>query len=94
MKTAKEPRNEEKLKDLILKEYKKGNIVILTSDGLKLTSLKEVIKQPAEGLLYDLNRDQATILTFINDPKWINDFACMAVIQELKNQLKKTNKTP
>ena len=77
----------EKLKQKILKEYKKGNIVVSTSEGIMMTSLKEIIKQPTEGLLYDLNRDEITILTFIDDPKWINDYACMAVIRELKKQL-------
>jgi len=75
------------IKDKILEEYKKGNIVVLTVDGIKIAPLKEIIKQPVEGLLYVLNRDQATILTLINDPKWINDYACMAVICELKRQL-------
>ena len=77
----------EELKDKILKEYKKGNIVISTVDGLSVAPLKEVIKQPTEGLLYDINRDEATILTLIGDPKWVNDYACMAVIRELKKQV-------
>jgi len=89
MKTAEDNNSDTRaeLKDEILKEYEKGNIVVSTFDGIKVASLKEIIKQPAQGLLYDLNRDQATILTFINDPKWINDYACMAVIFELKRQL-------
>jgi hypothetical protein len=77
----------EELKDKIIEEYKKGNIVVSTIEGIKTAPLKEIINQPTEGLLYDLNRDEATILTFINDPKWINDYACVAVIRELKKQL-------
>ena len=76
------------IKNMILEEYKKGNIVVSTSEGIMMASLKDIIKQPTEGLLYDLNRDEATILTLIDDPKWINDYACMAVIRELKKQLK------
>ncbi len=75
------------LKNKILEEYKKGNIVVSTSEGIMTTSLKDIITQPTEGLLYDLNRDEATILTLIDDPKWINDYACMVVIRELKKQL-------
>jgi len=75
------------LKDKILEEYKKGNIVVSTVEGISVAPLKEVIKQPTEGLLYDINRDEATILTLIDDPKWVNDYACMAVIRELKRQL-------
>jgi len=80
-------KNAEELKDKILSEYKKGNIVVSTFDGIKTAPLKDVINQPTEGLLYDINRDQATILTLIDDPKWVNDYACMAVIRELKRQL-------
>lgn len=74
-------------KQFLLEEYKKGNIVINTVEGIMTAPLKEFIKQPIEGLLYDLNRDEATILTFIDDPKWINDYALTQVIRELKNQL-------
>jgi len=86
MKTRKRKINES-IKDIVLSEYKKGNIVINTHEGLMTTKLTEIIEQPADGLLYDLNRDEATILTFINDRKWINDYACMAVIRELKKQI-------
>ncbi len=79
--------DKEELKQKILKEYKKGNIVVSTSEGIMTTSLKDIINQPTEGLLYDLNRDEVTILTLIDDSKWINDYACMAVIRELKKQL-------
>jgi len=76
------------LKDKILEEAKKGNIVVSTFDGLMICPLKDVVEQPTEGLLYDINRDQATILTLINDPKWVNDYVCMQVIYELKSRLK------
>lgn len=45
---------------------------------------KEFIKQPIEGMLYDLNRNEVTVLTLIEDPKWVNDYAVSKVIQELK----------
>lgn len=75
------------LKDIVLEEYQKGNIVIATGEGLAKMPLKEFMKQPVEGMLYDLNRNEAVVLTFIDDPKWINDFAVAKVIQELKKQL-------
>lgn len=79
--------NKEELKKIILDEYKKGNIVFMSPEGLKTCKLKEFADQPIEGLLYDLNRDEATILTFIDEAKWINDFACAKVIRELKKRL-------
>ena len=72
------------LKDLILEKEKQGEVVILTFDGLKGIDLDEIVKQPTEGLLYDLNRDKATILACLDDKKWVNDFACMKVIEKLK----------
>jgi len=75
----------EEIKKFILDEYKKGNVVIYDHEGLKTMSLDEIIKQPADGLLYDLNRNEAVILTFIDDPKWINDYACAQVIRKLKD---------
>jgi hypothetical protein len=74
-------------KDIILAEYKKGNIVVSTFEGLQVAPLKEIIKQPIDGLLYDLNRNESVVLTFINDPKWINDYAVAQVIRALKSRI-------
>ena len=82
----------EKIKEKILKEYENGNIVIVTQEGLRGVKLSDIIKQPADGLLYDLNRDEATILTFIDNPKWINDFAACKVIRALKNRIDELEK--
>ncbi len=73
------------IKEKILKEYEKGNIVVGGIEGLQSIPIKEFVKQPTEGMLYDLNRNEAVVLTFIPDPKWINDFAVAKVIAELKN---------
>lgn len=80
------------MKEEILNEYAKGNIVVATVDGLLTAPLKDFINQPVDGMLYDLNRDEATILTFIDDPKWINDYALTQVVRELKKQLAEKEK--
>lgn len=77
----------ESFRDLVLKEYEKGNIVVMGAEGLQTAPLKEIIEQPISGLLYDLNRDETVILTFIEDRKWVNDFAVCKVIRELKRQV-------
>lgn len=79
----------EKMFEDIIKESKKGNIIIAGLEGLSIIKLDEIIEQPVEGLLYDLNRDEATIRTFIKkgDPKWVNDYASIQVIIALKNKL-------
>lgn len=78
----------EDYRDFILEEYKKGNVVVLGPDNIiQSAPLEGVVKQHVDGLLYDLNRDEATVLTFIDDPKWVNDYAVAKVIRELKRQL-------
>jgi hypothetical protein len=84
MKTIEDKLNEKELKIMILKEYEKGNIVYADIEGLHSTSLAEFIQQPTDDILYDLNRNEAVVLTFINDPKWINDYTVCKVIRILK----------
>ena len=72
-------------KDLVLRKAKEGKIVFMTFDGPMETDLEDFIKQPAEGILYDLNRDPTTVLNYINDnPRWVNDYAVGLVITKLK----------
>ena len=78
----------QEIKEIILEEYKNGNIVVVGVDGLQTMPIKEFIKQPAAGMLYDLNRCEAVVLTFLPDPKWINDYAVAKVITELKTRIK------
>ena len=76
-----------KIKELVLKKAEEGKVVFMTIEGLMEADLEEFIEQPAGGILYDLNRDQATVLSFIDNPKWINDFAVGLVIKKLKEKL-------
>lgn len=75
------------IKEIVLKESQKGNIVINSLEGLMSAKLTDFINNDADGILYDLNRDEVTILTFIDDPKWINDFAAAKVIRALKDKI-------
>lgn len=78
------------IKEMVLSEYKKGNIVICKDGGaLSTMPLSEFLKQPIEGVLYDLNRSEEVILQFIEDPKWINDFAACQVIRALSERIAK-----
>ena len=82
-------KDSESIRDKILEEYKKGNIIVTTIEGLQGMPIDKFIKQPADGMLYDLNRDEATILTFIEDPKWVNDYAVCKVIRKLKQRIER-----
>jgi hypothetical protein len=52
--------DKQKLKDLMLQKEKEGKILFRTLDCLIEADIEEFIKQPIEGLLYDLNRDKTT----------------------------------
>ena len=78
---------------IVLEERSKGNVVFLCIDQVMCAPVKEIIKQPAEGLLWDLNRDEVTALTFMDQEgmtHWVNNFAVALVIKELKQQLADT----
>ena len=72
------------LRDMILAERDKGNVVFQALPGQFMTApLDEFVKQPVDGILYDLNRSEEISMTFMNDPKWVNDFAVALVIRKL-----------
>lgn len=74
----------EKFRDFVLAESRKGNVVVMGIEGPMAGPLEEFIKQPAEGILYDLNRLPEVVMTFIDDPKWVNDYAVSMVIRRLR----------
>lgn len=83
---------EKSIKDLVLEESNKGNVVFKTIEGICTAKLDDFISQPVEGILYDLNRDFGTILTQIDDIKWVNDYALSKVVMELSRRLEEANK--
>lgn len=77
----------EELRDKILAERAAGNVVFWGLPGeLMSAPLDDFVKQPADGMLYDLNRLEEISLTFLKDPKWVNDFAVALVIRKLVKQ--------
>ena len=77
----------EDIKGVVLAKEKEGKVCFLTFDGLMSADLDSFVKQPIDGLLYDLNRGPEVVLSFISDPKWINDYAVSLVIRRLKEKL-------
>lgn len=80
--------DEKELRDKILEEYKNGKICYRTIEGVFSAKIEDFVKQPLEGMLYDLNRDRATILSFLDDPKWTNDLALTALLEYYYNRCK------
>jgi hypothetical protein len=76
-----------KFRDMVLEQAKQGNVVFMGIEGPIVVKLDDFIKQPIGGLLYDLNRLPEVVLMFIDDPKWVNDYAVYLVIKRLKELL-------
>lgn len=76
----------EKLKDLIRDKGKEGKVVFYTVEGLAVADIDELIKQPIDGLLYDLNRLPEVIMSNF-DKRSVNDYAMMMVLKRLKEMV-------
>ena len=76
----------EKIKNMILDAWEDGYVVFASIQGLHKQKLKDFTNQPLDGMLYDINRNTSTILTFIDDPKWVNDFALTKLLEYYYNK--------
>lgn len=80
-----------KLANMLIDQGRNGFVCFMTLEGIMKVRLSDFIKQPAEGILYDLNRLPEVVLTFLDDPKWVNDYAVGLVITHLKKELDLAN---
>ena len=84
--------------EIVEEERANGNITFMTVDGLMTTTADKMLNQNIEGILYDLNRDYATIMTLAKNsksPRWVNDLALSDLFKEVYNryiELKEENK--
>jgi hypothetical protein len=53
---------QEEFKDIVLKERDKDNVVYAGVEVYESIPLDDIIKQPVDGLLYDLNRNESVVL--------------------------------
>ena len=83
----------ESIRDKVLAEWDKGNLVYADVDGLKSIKFDDFIKQPLEGMLYDINRCLPVIVTYIEDLKWVNDFALTKLLEYYYNKCEEQEKT-
>jgi hypothetical protein len=82
----------ESIRDKVLSEWDKGNLVYADIEGLKSIKFEDFINQPLEGMLYDINRCLPVIMTYINEPKWVNDFALTKLLEYYYNKCKEQEK--
>ena len=75
----------EEIINLINQKSQEGKIVFYTIEGLAEAKMENIIQQPGEGLLYDLNRDMMTLLSRASEdnPCWVNDIALASVTRYL-----------
>ena len=92
METKEKKELHESIKNKVLAEWEKGNVCFNTIEGICIQPLEWFTQQPLEGMLYDMNRDEATILTLINDKKWINDYCLTRLLKHYYNRCEELEK--
>ncbi len=79
------------LSDLISKKRQEGKVILATIDGFMEVELENLVNcQPVDGLLYDLNRDLVTCLSWVEaseDIVWVNNAASGIVIEYMSKQI-------
>lgn len=85
----KKPMTTEELQNLILSKKREGKIVFHSLEGLMEVKIESIIQQTANGLLWDLNRDMATLLSRASEenPCWVNDIALANITEYLINKV-------
>lgn len=83
--------NKQECFDIQRKAFEKGKVLCCTCEGLVEYKIEDLVNQPTNGLLYDLNRDQATILTTFPVGMIINELATINVLKYLHEQYQKKN---
>ena len=71
------------------KAFEEGKVLYNTCEGLMECKIEDLVNQDTDGLLYDLNRDTATVLTIFDEQKLMNELATINVLKFLHNQYKK-----
>lgn len=78
----------------IRKNEELGLVTVMTVCGMMSMPIEKFCRQSADGLLFDLNRDEANTV-FLGSQgleRWVNDYATAKVIRYLINQLEETKK--
>jgi len=68
------------------KAFEEGKVLYNTCEGLMECKIEDLVNQNTDGLLYDLNRDTATVLTIFDEQKLMNELAMINVLKFLHGQ--------
>lgn len=77
--------SKEQVRSIMQKCNEEGKIMFFNDEGICTQSYESFVSQPAEGVLYDLNRDIASSLTFFSE-RTINDIGAAMVIKKLMEE--------
>ena len=78
--------NEENIREIVQQAIADGKICYRTEEGIYSMPMVEFVQQPLEGMLYDINRDRATVMTFLDDPEWVNNLALTELLEFYYNE--------
>lgn len=77
---------DETLKEKVLAARKEGKVMMWVLPEQMMTApVAEFVRQPADGILWDLNRGEECALSD-DSIRWVNDFAVAVTIRELVKQ--------
>lgn len=80
--------NEKNIREIVQQAMTEGKICYRTEDGIYSMPMVEFVQQQLEGMLYDINRDRATVMAFIDDPAWVNNLALTVLLEYYYNRCK------
>lgn len=75
------------MKEKVLSARNDGKVVMwVLPDQLMIAPVEQFVRQPAESILWDLNRGEECALSNTGNVRWVNDFAVAITIRELVKQ--------
>lgn len=68
-----------------IRELSDDKVAIATIEGIRVYNISDLLNQPVEGLLYDLNRDMVTNYHRLNegDMRAVNDIAVAKILTRI-----------
>lgn len=75
--------------EFIEEKEKEGKAAFYVHGNLATMDIDDLINQPVEGLLWDLNRDEVTCSFWIDEGElgWVNNYATQLVIKKLYEKI-------
>lgn len=78
---------DDELREMVLAARSEGKVVMwVLPDQLMTAPLDQFVRQPADGILWDLNRGEECALANTDSIRWVNDFAVAMTIRKLVEQ--------